>query len=245
MTLPNVLVTGVDPATIIPSTFIVETGLSSGSAFLIEPDLAITAAHVVEGHSYVGLAPVISVIESSQTVPSFVVYVNKELDLAVLRLLSPHTGEPLELATVAPAIASEVSAFGAPGGVYRVTDGEVVSVQGDSVQASTLVAPGNSGGPLVNSEGQVVGVIQQYDPQSEYALAITSPTVAKFIESVPESAWNSVPTTTTNEPLIVAWFVAGFLLATLFLSVLALFIVRYRRKQARARNLITITLEGE
>lgn len=234
----------VNPAEVAPSTFLVETGLSSGTAFLIETDIAVTAAHVIEGHNFVGLAPANLADNFGETVPSYVVYVNKELDLAVLRLLSPSSQDPLELADSFPEIGADVLAFGAPGGVYRVTEGSILDVQGDSIISSTEVAPGNSGGPLVDSEGDVSGVIIQYDPLSENAVAVVSTTVTEFIESIPEEAWSRVPST-TNEPLIVAWFLAGFLVATLLTSLVIFFVLRRKREKERRENLIKITFEGE
>lgn len=229
---------------VLPSTFLVETGLSSGTAFLIEADTAITAAHVVDGHSFVGLAPVETSTTFAATVPSYVVYVDKKLDLAVLRLLSPIKTEPLELSESVPPLGAEVLAFGAPGGVYRVSEGEILQVTGDSLISSTQVAPGNSGGPLLNVQGDVAGVVLKYDALSENAISINATAVAEFIQSVPDAAWDQVPST-TDEPLIVAWFVVGFLLATILTSIVIFFVMRFRKKQLRAKNLIKITLEGE
>lgn len=246
MILPNSVVGELTPSEIAPSTFMVETGLSSGSAFLIEPDVVVTAAHVVEGHTFVGLVPAISdtSAEFGEVLPSFVVFVDKELDLAVLRLLNPSDRVPLEFSENLPAIGSEVAAFGAPSGIYRVTEGEVLAADANSLITSTQVAPGNSGGPLVGADGTVEGVIVQYDPTSQDAFSVPATTVAEFIESVPEAAWSRVPTT-SDEPLIVAWFAAGFLIALIISTIATFIIIRYRKKLARKRNLITITLEKE
>lgn len=246
MILPTSVIGEISPSAIAPSTFMVETGLSSGSAFLIEPDLVVTAAHVVEGHTFVGLAPAISDTSSvfGDPLPSFVVYSDKELDLAVLRLLDPSDRVPLELSLDLPSVGAEVTAFGAPSGEYQVSQGEVLSSGSDALITSTQVAPGNSGGPLIGSDGTVEGVVIQYDPTSQDAVSVPASTVQNFLESVPESAWSQVPTT-SNEPLIVAWFVAGFLIALILSSIAVFFVIRYRKQQDRKRNLITITLERE
>ena len=236
--------TDVSPQEVAASTFLVETGSTSGTAFLVEPDLAITAAHVVQGHSFVGLAPVGGDAGAmfGKTVPSFVVYLNQETDLAVLRLLSPSENTPLELVGELPALGAAVSALGAPGGVFAITSGEIVGIDSDGLTSSTAVAPGSSGGPLVDTAGDVAGVVVQYDWVSKDAISVPATQVTEFIESVPEGAWSRVPST-TDGPLIAAWFVSGFLLATVIIAIVITIFVQRKTRKVRAENLIRITIE--
>jgi S1-C subfamily serine protease len=234
------------PEKVASSTFLVETGATSGTAFLVEPDIAVTAAHVVEGHSFVGLAPVGGNGGAifGETLPSFVVYVNYETDLAVLRLLSPSESTPLKLSDKLPLIGTEVSALGAPGGIFQITTGEILGIKSSGLISSTEVAPGNSGGPLVTAHGEVTGLIVQFDPLTQDAISVPAPQVAQFIESVPESAWSQVPST-TDEPLIVAWFMGGFLLAAVVTILALVFFAKQKKKKNRVQNLIRITMEEE
>lgn len=86
-------------------------------------------------------------------------------DLAVLGIQDGYRPrEELDLAGSVPYIQESVWACGHPWGLtYSITRGEVVSqrrLEGEMlwIQVDIAVDPGNSGGPLVNSEGELVGI---------------------------------------------------------------------------------------
>ncbi len=86
-------------------------------------------------------------------------------DVALLKLSTPLTGvSPLPVATSDPAPGTAVIAVGSPLGMYdSVTKGVVSSIWTSStgveyIQTDAATNPGNSGGPLVNYQGQVVGM---------------------------------------------------------------------------------------
>jgi S1-C subfamily serine protease len=87
-------------------------------------------------------------------------------DLALLKLDNPLAGvSPLPLATSDPAPGTSVIAVGSPLGAYdSVTKGVVSAVHVDPntgveyIQTDAASNPGNSGGPLVNFQGQVLGM---------------------------------------------------------------------------------------
>ena len=94
-------------------------------------------------------------------------------DLAVLDPAErPAAARPLPLVEDSPAIGTEVVAIGSPFGLEEsLTTGVVsgvdrsISTRGgftipDAVQTDAAVNPGNSGGPLVTLDGEVVGVIR-------------------------------------------------------------------------------------
>ena len=59
-----------------------------------------------------------------------------------------------------PGIGEEVLAVGSPMGLEgSVTRGVVSRVDDDMIQTDTAINPGNSGGPLVNKEGELVGIV--------------------------------------------------------------------------------------
>jgi serine protease Do len=132
----------------------------TGTGFYINNTDIVTAAHVIEGCALVQLASgaVASVISS-----------NTELDLAVLS--SPlRTPTWLELSGEAAAVLGEpVTALGYPylgqfGQGLTVTGGNVSALPGGTFGDSVLmisapVQPGNSGGPLLNGDGAVIGVV--------------------------------------------------------------------------------------
>lgn len=93
-------------------------------------------------------------------------------DLAVLSVDGGPSLEALPFVDTAPAIGTEVVAIGSPFGLTEsLTTGVVSGVHrsistagnftiSDAVQTDAAVNPGNSGGPLVTLDGDVVGVIR-------------------------------------------------------------------------------------
>lgn len=132
---------------------------SSGTGIIVRSDgLVLTNAHVVDGCTDLRI----------DGRPASLRHVSDTYDLA---LLSINAAKSLPYATFAPAPAglnSDVTVLGYPlsgllGGL-NVTRGAVSAVtglSGDSItmQITAPVQPGNSGGPVVDSQGRVVGVV--------------------------------------------------------------------------------------
>jgi serine protease Do len=151
---------------------------SGGSGVIVDPDgYLITNSHVVEGAQRVQvlLASRITAPGSQHSIlkarprplEARVLAVDRETDLAFLKI--DETGLPaLSLADSDSLQQGQlVFAFGSPLGLENsVTMGIVSSVarqfEPDDpmiyIQTDTAINPGNSGGPLVNAEGQVVGI---------------------------------------------------------------------------------------
>jgi serine protease Do len=151
---------------------------SIGSGAIIDPDgYIVTNAHVVAGatrvqvvlhRSMADTGPVRSLAgEASQTVEARIVGTSTDIDLALLKI--DVTGLPaLPLAAYDAIRQGEiVFAFGSPEGLRdSVTMGVVSSVarqpDPDSptiyIQTDAPINPGNSGGPLVNVNGELVGL---------------------------------------------------------------------------------------
>ena len=98
-----------------------------------------------------------------------------EKDIAILRVsIEGRDVSPLVMAKDLPRKGEATVAFGSPQGLsFSASDGIVAAVRTPSdmshlgidlrlnvtwVQTTTPISPGNSGGPLVNSRGEVIGV---------------------------------------------------------------------------------------
>ena len=135
-----------------------------GSGFVVSDDgLVVTNAHLLEDHH---LVTVLSV--DGWSYAGMVLGKDENLDLAVIKVSYPVgiTAMPLgDESKVRPG--DPVIAMGFPlserlGEGYAITTGVVSSLRrggpADLVQTDTAVNPGSSGGPLVNSAGEVIGV---------------------------------------------------------------------------------------
>ena len=148
-----------------------------GSGVIIDPNgYIVTNAHVVSGAQHVRvLVPIVTTSESteepiisrSRTVDARVVGADEDIDLAVLKIEA--TGLPvLRLGDYNKIRQGDfVFAFGSPEGLQDSVTMGVVSTPArqldpDSplvfVQSDAATNPGNSGGPLVNVDGELIGI---------------------------------------------------------------------------------------
>lgn len=150
-----------------PSAVAIETfdargeKLSRGSGFFIDSDRIVTNRHVIEGayraevHSSTGsIYPVKGVLA-----------VDAEGDLALLKIEAPaNEVRPLSLDRTSPQEGESVVVIGNPFGLEgSVTNGIVSAVRdiptfGRIIQITAPISPGSSGSPVVNMQGQVIGV---------------------------------------------------------------------------------------
>ena len=150
-----------------PSAVAIETfdargeKLARGSGFFIAVDRVVTNRHVIEGahraevHSYTGTVMVVK----------GVLAIDAEGDLALLKVEAPpNQVQPLMLDRTSPQEGESVVVIGNPFGLEgSVTDGIVSAVRdiptfGRIIQITAPISPGSSGSPVVNMQGQVIGV---------------------------------------------------------------------------------------
>jgi len=151
---------------------------SIGSGVIVDPDgYIVTNAHVVKGavkiqvivppSSDAGKKPDSTQATREHTYDGRIVGVTVQLDLAVIKI-EEHKLPAIPIRqNVLPRQGEMVFAFGSPEGLRNsVTMGVVSAVarqpDPDSprvyVQTDTPINPGNSGGPLVNADGELVGI---------------------------------------------------------------------------------------
>ncbi len=163
----------------------------TGTGFLLDERTVVTAAHVVEG------AVAVSVQVSGEPMPARVAALDTSLDLAVLDLGHSAPGAVLPLAPTDPAYGDSVAILGYPeGGPLRMTEGTILDpyafavIEGRSqpglVETDASARPGNSGGPLVNPDGEVAGVVIAGSRTADGpTYAVPATTVARALPTLP------------------------------------------------------------
>lgn len=179
----------------IKSTFC--DGAATGSGFLIASDLVATNAHVVAGSLDMA-------IDSGSDVRSGrIIGLDEAQDLALVETDEPFDGHVFEGVGELPAVGNDVAAFGYPlgeplsiaAGTVSGLDRQIGDMSG-AIQTDAAVNPGNSGGPLLEVDGDVVGVIVAKALQAE-GLAYAIPSTVAFPQL---TQWQEDPVAIASPP---------------------------------------------
>jgi S1-C subfamily serine protease len=157
---PNDNVAKTDPAKP-PTTPKKEEDGGTGTGFFVAPKHVLTSAHVVKRCNAIYVK-----YPTYKAVQAYVVGFDAKNDLAVLKTSLPHDG--IASFRLRGKLGEFVASYGFPFGNVLSTSGNFTTggltalrgIDDDSstIQVSTPIQPGNSGGPLMDSSGAVIGV---------------------------------------------------------------------------------------
>jgi S1-C subfamily serine protease len=172
--------------------------IQQGSGFVVHPGYVITDAHVVAGER-----DTMVVDHGGHELRATVVRFDPVLDLALLRVDNGDSAGLPSLALAAPHAPTDLAVFGHPeGGSLRIAAARLVAsgildaagrdIYGHTapgtrriLELAARLAPGDSGAPIVNTSGRVVGVAFAIDPAGRpVAYALSAVELAK-IDSPP------------------------------------------------------------
>lgn len=146
----------------------VEDGISSGTGCVITSDgYILTGSHVIEGCNSVSV-----ITSTGQTYKADVVaQMGKSKDLAILKI---NPKKPMQTIKFGDSetikVGQKVLAIGNPFGFSgTLTQGIISRIdrQKGRIQTDAAINPGCSGGPLLNSSGEVIGINQSiYNPDN-------------------------------------------------------------------------------
>jgi S1-C subfamily serine protease len=158
-----------------------------GSGFVLPGGVVVTNRHVIDQPREVSLNTWDGV-----SLDATVTGIAVDSDLAVLQLRDAAADLPVaELRTTPVEVGETIVAVGYPeggpatvttGSVVGLVDGELLGEPSEVIRVDATIRQGNSGGPLLDEQGRVVGVVFALEVGTGYGLAVPVTTLLERLE---------------------------------------------------------------
>lgn len=135
---------------------------SLGTGFFINKNMVVTNYHVIKGCNQIQVTTQDDVVHNVDTIISY----DENLDLAILKVDADF--QPLEISQNDNIIGENAYTIGSPYGLTGTISKGIITTatriidQENYVQTDAAISPGNSGGPLINAYGEVIGINTMY-----------------------------------------------------------------------------------
>jgi S1-C subfamily serine protease len=170
------IVENVQPSVV---TVLTDGRVGSGVVFAAE-GLILTNEHVVRGSTKLEVAfadgqRVAGTVKATDNISDLALVETKRTGLPAAKFQSalPRVGE-LAIVIGSPLGFENTATAGIISGLHREIPGSAASSQSlvDVIQTDAAISPGNSGGAVVNSRGEVIGISEAYIPPQSGAVAL-------------------------------------------------------------------------
>ena len=187
--------------------------IGNGSGFFIQPDLIVTSVHVLAGiHGKSYTWEMGSINQPTQYTIKGIVASDPEYDLVILRVEGKEAGV-LQLGdSDTVKLGEKVIAVGTHGStdknvLGKTIDGTISRITDDFFRVKATLLPGYSGGPVLNSTGEVIGISVEGGETKSSGYIIPSNRLKVLLENMSEQEksveeWRS-------EPMIRAYALAN------------------------------------
>jgi Trypsin-like serine proteases, typically periplasmic, contain C-terminal PDZ domain len=181
---------------------------SGGTGFLIDSrGYLVTNAHVVKNAKNIGVQN-----KSGQNLHAIVVYEDVEKDLAILKIedesYRPLPAIPYSISRSSADLATPIFTLGYPRDEIVYGEGYLsakTGFNGDtlSCQVSIPANPGNSGGPVLNSDGEIIGILSTRETAAEgVVFALQAKHIFKALSELKkDTSFNRVKVPTSKSSL--------------------------------------------
>jgi S1-C subfamily serine protease len=195
---------------VLPSVMTLEVENQSGEKFIgsavlaLADDVAVTAWHVVANAQTVW-----AVFADGQRLKVIgCIHQDASRDLALLKLERPRPHGRATLCRELQAVAARIYVVGTPKGyAFSISDGLISQIQTvdgfREYQLSCPISPGNSGSPIFNQRGQVIGIASwtKSDAQN-MSFAVPTQDFMRLNISGAATTWEQLAATNSPAPLV-------------------------------------------
>ncbi|NVJ48365.1 MAG: DNA/RNA non-specific endonuclease [Cytophagia bacterium] len=184
--------------------------------FISEEGIGISNYHVFEGTSK-GLETI--ELSNGRTLKiSRVLHFDKENDYIIFKVNNTQRVQSLRISDSTPTVGEEVFAIGNPKGLEHTLSTGIISAvraNGEILQTTTEITHGSSGGPLMNMNGEVVGITTAGfgEANLNFAINIQSLPLGEFKkknESKPLGLSNFLPSSKCNQIIHHTYFTLSY-----------------------------------